>query len=175
MTRPHGVNTDCPSTIKTLGCRYGNWHKVYRLFPVLRVAHEEAAATSRWMVVLFVGVESTFACFEATICQTLRQAACALFSAAEPVAADAYLIKDYVALQKSLGLGWAARPIGAVSQHAGQSSAARAPFGRSSWRPTGFAGPRAGPLRCRISRFGHRERFGGTGTGLDSGPSPFRR
>ncbi len=85
------------------------------------------------------------------------------------------LIKGYVALQKSLGLGWLHDRSGAISQHAGQSSAARAPFGRSSWRPTGFASPRAGPLRCRISKFGRRARFGGTGTGLDWGPFPSRQ
>jgi hypothetical protein len=85
------------------------------------------------------------------------------------------LIKGYVALQKSLGLGWLHDRSGAIIQHAGQSSAARAPFGRSSWRPTGFASPRAGPLRCRISKFGRRARFGGTGTGLDWGPFPSRQ
>ena len=111
------------------------------------------------MVVLFVGVASTFACFEATHHYVKRyDKPLARFSARQNgIAGDAYLIKDYVALQESLGLGWLHGGLGAVSQHAGQSSAARALFGRSSWRPTGFAGPRAGPLRCRISKFGRRE------------------
>jgi hypothetical protein len=46
MTWPHGVNKDRPSAIKTLACGYGNWHKVYRLWPVLRVARKELPASA---------------------------------------------------------------------------------------------------------------------------------